>query len=137
MTHELDAAIRKHTQLFGSYTKSGELKKVRVWLTLNEGRIEFLTPAQSLKAKRVSRNPRVECFVGRQQVSGTASLVNDKDAIWRTYRGYWKTHPLIMLFIASGIRSKIKSGEQVLIRVVPDEPNPFAGKTDPTINPAR
>jgi hypothetical protein len=39
-----------------------------------------------------------------------------------------------MLLIASGIRSRIKSGEQVLIRVTPDEPNPFDGTTDPVIS---
>jgi hypothetical protein len=38
-----------------------------------------------------------------------------------------------MLLIASGIRSRIKSGEQVLIRVTPDDPNPFDEATDPEI----
>ncbi len=134
MTPELEAAVKSHTQIFGSYTRAGELKNVRVWLTLNEGRIEFLTPAQSLKAKRVSRNARVECLVGDQRVSGTAAIVSDKDSIWRTYNAYWKTHPIIMALIAWGIRSRIKSGGQVLIRVTPDEPNPFDRATDPLIS---
>ena len=134
MTPELEAAVKKHTQLFGSYTRAGKLKSVRVWLTLNEGKIEFLTPAQSLKAKRVSRNPRVECLVGDLQVPGAAAIVHDKDAIGRTYRAYWKSHRFMMLLIASGVRSRIKSGEQVLIRVTPDEPNPFDGTTDPVIS---
>jgi hypothetical protein len=134
MTPKLKAAVKAHTQIFGSYTRAGELKKVRVWLTLNRGEIEFLTPAQSLKAKRVSRNPRVECFVGEERVPGIAEIVRDKDAIWRTYRAYWKTHPFIMMFIASGIRSRINSGEQILLRVKPDEPNPFDSTTDPVIS---
>ena len=131
MTPDLKAALKRHSQLFGSYTKAGELKKVRVWLTLNEGKIEFLTPAQSLKAKRVSRNPRVVCFIGQQSLSGTAEIVRDRDAVLRTYRAYWKTHPFLMMLLARGIRSRIESGEQVLIRVSPDEPNPFASVTDP------
>jgi len=40
----------------------------------------------------------------------------------------------MMLLISSGIRSRIKSGEQVVIRVTPDEPNPFDGRTDPVIS---
>ena len=134
MTPELEAAVKSHTQLFGSYTRAGELKRVRVWLTLNLGKIEFLTPAQSLKAKRVSRNPRVECMVGEHRVPGNAEIVSDKDAIRRTYRAYWKTHPFIMMFIASGIRSRINSDEQILLRVTPDEPNPFGTTTDPVLS---
>jgi len=38
-----------------------------------------------------------------------------------------------MLFIGSGIRSRINSGQQVLIRITPDEPNPFKGVTDPIV----
>ena len=91
MTPELKAALKWHTQLFGSYTKAGNLVKVRVWLTLNQGKIEFLTSGQSLKTKRVARNPRVVCFVGQQSVPGTAEIVKDKNAVWRTYRAYWKT----------------------------------------------
>jgi len=134
MTPEIESEIKRHTQLFGSYTKSGELKKVRVWLTLNEGKIEFLTSDRTLKAKRVSRNPRVISFLGEHSVPGIAEVVRDKEAIWRTYRAYWKTHPLMMIALAIPIRSKIKSGEQVLIRITPDEPNPFDKITDPAIN---
>jgi hypothetical protein len=133
MTPELKAALKRHSQFFGSYTRAGELKNVRVWLTLNEGRIEFLTPASSLKAKRASRNPRVLCTVGDVQVPGIAEQIRDKEAIRRTYRAYWKTHPFLMTLLSSMLRSRIKSGEQILIRVTPDEPNPFAGVTDPTI----
>jgi hypothetical protein len=134
MTPELEGSVKKHSQLFGSYTRAGELKQVRVWLMLNEGRIEFLTPVRSLKAKRVSRNPRVECLVGEHRVPGVAVIVRDRDAVQRAYRAYWKTHPFIMLFIAFGIRSRIRAGEQALIRVTPDEPNPFDGITDPLIS---
>ncbi|HEY3139472.1 MAG TPA: pyridoxamine 5'-phosphate oxidase family protein [Blastocatellia bacterium] len=133
MTPELKAALKRHTQLFGSYTKAGELKKIRVWLTLNQGKIEFLTSAESLKVKRIKRNPRVRCLVGEVEVPGTAEVVTDKDAILQTYRAYRKTHPFIMLFIAPGIRSRLKSGKQALIRVTPDEPNPFVGMTDPVL----
>jgi len=130
---ELKAAIKRHTQVFGSYTKAGELKKIRVWLTLNEGRIEFLTPGSSLKVKRINHNPRVECFIEKYRVSGTAEVVHDMDALWLAYRAYWKTHPFIMLVIGLGVRRRIESGEQVLIRVTPDEPNPFKGITDPDV----
>ena len=134
MAPEIKAALKRHTQLFGSYTKAGKLVQVRVWLKLNQGKIEFLTPAQSLKAKRISRNPRVVCLVGQLCVPGTAEIIRDHDAVWRTYRAYWKTHPFLMIILAWSIRSRIKSGEQVVIRVTPDEPNPFAGLTDPPLD---
>ena len=47
MTPDLQHALRRHTQWFGSYKKSGELKKIHVWLTVHQGQIEFLTPGDS------------------------------------------------------------------------------------------
>ena len=43
MTPELERAVKAHNQWFGSYKKSGELVKIQVWLTVNNGCIEFLT----------------------------------------------------------------------------------------------
>ena len=134
MTPEIKAALKQHSQLFGSYTKAGRLVQVRVWLTLNQGEIEFMTPAQSLKVKRISRNPSVVCLVGKLSVPGTAEIVKDQNAVLRTYRAYWKTHPLLMIVLGWSIRSRVRSGDQVVIRVTPDEPNPFAGITDPPID---
>ena len=37
-----------------------------MWLTVNEGSIEFLTPGNSYKLKRVRREPS-GCVLGRQQ----------------------------------------------------------------------
>src|SRR5215831_10933119 len=49
MTPELQRALKRHVQWFGSYKKSGELVKVQVWLIVNSGRIEFLTGKDSYK----------------------------------------------------------------------------------------
>jgi hypothetical protein len=65
------------------------------------------------------------------QIAGTAEIVMGRDALWRVYRAYWKTHPLVMAVIALLIRRRIKTRKQVLILVRPDEPNPLAGVTDP------
>lgn len=134
MTPELKSALKRHSQLFGSYTKAGKLVQVRVWLTLNLGKIEFITPAESLKTKRVSRNPRVVCLIGQQPVPGTAEIVRDQAAVLRTYRAYWKTHPFLMIVLGLSIRSRVKAGDQVVIRITPDEPNPFEGLTDPRMD---
>ena len=136
MIPELERALKSHNQWFGSYKRSGELVKVQVWLTVNNGDIEFLTLDNSYKVKRVRRNPRVVCYIGDgngPSVPGTAEVVMGRDAIWRVYRAYWKTHPAIMVFIAFSIRRRIGTRKQVLIRVHPDEPNPLAGATDPVI----
>jgi PPOX class probable F420-dependent enzyme len=136
VTSELERAVRHYKQWFGSYKKSGELKKVPVWLIVNNGRIEFTTQTASYKVKRVRRNPRVICFIGSEEgpaIRGTAEIVTDKDAVWRGYRASWKTHPLVMLFLAFGIRRRIKKGESILIRVHPDEPNPLSRVTDPQL----
>jgi PPOX class probable F420-dependent enzyme len=136
MTSEWQRAVRRYQQWFGSYRKSGELKKVPVWLTLNDGRIEFITQAASWKVKRARRNPRVICFIGRQDgpaVPGTAEISSDLEPIWRVYRAYWKTHPFLMAVLALPIKRSIKAGKHVLVRVRPDEPNPFAGVTDPEL----
>ena len=99
MTPELERAVKRYRQWFGSYKKSGELIKVQVWLTVNNGCIEFLTLDDSYKVKRIRRNPHTVCYIGDKegpQIPGTAEIVMGKNAIWRVYRAYWKTHPLIM-----------------------------------------
>ena len=136
MTPELERAVKRYRQWFGSYKKSGELIKVQVWLTVNNGCIEFLTLDDSYKVKRIRRNPRAICYIGDKegpQISGTAEIVMGRNAARWVYRAYWKTHPLIMVLIAFSIRRRIETRKQVLIRVHPDEPNPLAGVTDPAV----
>ena len=136
MTPELERALKRHKLFFGSYKKSGELVKVQVWLTVNNGSIEFLTQEDSYKVKRIRRNPRVVCYIGGQSgpsVSGTAEIMMGRDALLRVYRAYWKINPLVMAFIALPIRRRIRNRKQVLIRVRPDSPNPLAGVTEPVV----
>jgi PPOX class probable F420-dependent enzyme len=136
MTPELERAVKRYRQWFGSYKKSGELVKVQVWFTVNNGSIEFLTLDDSYKVKRIRRNPRVICYIGDKEgpsVSGTAEIFMGRDAIWRVYRAYWKTHPLIMAFIAFPTKRRIRSHKEVLIRVCPNVPNPLASVTDPVV----
>jgi hypothetical protein len=135
MTPELQRALKRHTQWFGSYKASGELTKVQVWLVLNAGQIECLTPGSSYKVKRVKRNPRVICYVGSKDgpaISGTAQIITDRSEVARVYRCYWKVHPLRMA-IMIGLRVWIEMllNKRVVVRVQPDDPNPVAGLTDP------
>jgi hypothetical protein len=137
MTPELQRALKRHTQWFGSYKKSGDLIKVQVWLTVSEGRIEFRTPATAYKVKRVRRNPRVICFVGSKDgpaIGGKAYVVTERTEISRVYKSYWKIHPLRMaLLIGLRVWIEILVGNRVVIRVQPDEPNPLAGLSDPPV----
>ncbi len=136
MTPELERAVKKYTQWFASHRKSGELIKVQVWLTVNHGCIEFLTADDSFKVKRIRRNPRAICYIGAKDgpaVPGTAEIVMGRDAILRVYRAYWKTHPFVMAIIALAIKGRIKNHREVLIRVLPDQPNPLADMTDPAV----
>lgn len=131
MTPELQRALGRHMQWFGSYKKSGELVKVQVWLILHEGRIEFLTSKDSYKVKRLRRNPRAICYIGSKNgptVAGTAQIIPEKAELARVYRAYWKAHPFFML-LGIGLRVWIEMllGNRVVVRVVPDEPNLLAG----------
>jgi hypothetical protein len=137
MTPELQRALTRHTQWFGSYKASGELTKIQVWLLVNGGQIEFLTPGNSYKVKRARRNPRVICYVGSNDgpaISGTAEIITDRSELARVYRGYWRAHPLRMALVV-GLRLWIEMllNKRVVVRVQPDEPNPLAGLTDPAI----
>jgi len=128
MTPELERAVKRYRQWFGSYKKSGELIKVQVWLTVNNGCIEFLTSDDSYKVKRIRRNPHVICHIGNKDgpsVSGTAEIVMGKDAIWRVYRAYWKAHPLVMPFIAFSISRRIKARKQVSFASTPMSQTPW------------
>lgn len=131
MNPELQGAVKRHMQWFGSYKKSGDLVKVQVWLIVNDGQIEFLTGKNSYKVRRVRRDPRVICYVGDKNgpaVAGTAHIVSEKAELARVYRAYWKTHPVFML-LGIGLRIWIEMllGNRVVVRVDPDEPNPLAG----------
>lgn len=137
LSPELQRALKRHTQWFGSYKASGELKKIQVWLVVNVGQIEFLTPGSSYKVKRVRRNPRVICYVGSEDgptIPGTAQIIADRGEVARVYRAYWKVHPLPMAILI-GLRVWIEMllNKRVVVRVQPDEPNPLAGLTDPAI----
>jgi hypothetical protein len=86
LSPELQRALKRHTQWFGSYKASGELKKIQVWLVVNDGQIEFLTPGSSCKVKRVRRNPRVICYVGSEggpTIPGTARIITDRGEVAR------------------------------------------------------
>ena len=86
MTPELQRALKRHTQWFGSYKKSGELVKVQVWLVVNRGGIEFLTGKNSYKVKRLRRNPKAICYVGSKngpEVVGTAQIISEKAELAR------------------------------------------------------
>lgn len=134
MTPELERALQRHAQWFGSYKKSGELAKIYVWLIVHEGHIEFLTPGNSHKVKRVRRNPRVVCYVGGKNgpaVAGTAQVITARDELMRVYRSYWKTHPLRMaIMIGLRVWIEILLNKRVVVRVQPDDPNPLAGFAD-------
>jgi hypothetical protein len=128
VTPELEHALKRHTQWFGSYKASGELKKIQVWLLVNDGRIEFMTPGRSYKVKRVLRNPKVVCYVGSENgpaIAGRAEIIRDRGEVWRVYRNYWKTHPLTMALIGMRITIEIMAGLRVVVRTQPDEPNPL------------
>ena len=133
MTAELEQALKRHTQWFGSYKASGELRKVHVWLLVNDGRIEFLTPGNSYKVRRVRRNPKVVSYVGSENgpaITGRAEVISDRGEVWRVYKNYWKTHPLKMALIGVRIAIEIVVGARVVVRTQPDEPNPLSGVTE-------
>ena len=67
MTPDLERAVKGYRQGFGSYKKSGELIQVQVWLTVNNGCIEFLMLDDSYKVKRIRRDPRVICYIGDKE----------------------------------------------------------------------
>lgn len=136
MTPEMQSAVKRHNLWFGSYKKSGELVRVQVWLTINNGCIEFLTGHASYKVKRTRRNRRVICYIGDKDgpsIAGTAEIMMGRDAMLRVYRAYWKTHPFVMIFLGLIIRIRIKTHKDVVIRIRPDEPNPLIGVTDPVL----
>jgi general stress protein 26 len=149
MTPELQRALKRHMQWFGSYKTSGELKKLQVFLVATNGQIEFLTRGDSYKVKRVRRNPRVVCYLGSKlafnapenlflcpaapTISGMAKIITDPKEVARVYRKYWKAHPIRMaIVIGLVIWIEMLLNKRVVVRVQPDDPNPLAGLTDPS-----
>lgn len=135
MNTELQRALRRHMQWFGSYKAPGELKKLQVFLVVNDGQIEFLTRGDTYKVKRVRRNSRVICCVGSKDgptISGTAKIITDRSEVSRVYQKYWKAHPIRMAIVVGlVIWVEMLLNKRVVVRVQPDDPNPLAGLTDP------
>lgn len=135
MTPELQHALKRHMQWFGSYKASGELKKLQVFLMVNDGQIEFLTRGDTYKVKRVRRNSRVICYVGSKDgptISGTAKIITDRSEVSRVYRKYWKAQPIRMaIVIGLVIWIEMLLNKRVVVQVQPDDPNPLAGVTEP------
>jgi hypothetical protein len=135
MTPELHDALQRHTQWFGSYKASGELKKIQVWLIVHKGHIEFLTPGSSYKVKRVRRNSRVICYIGSKNgpaITGTAQIITDRNELMRVYQSYWMSHPVRMaLMIGLRVWIEILMNRRVVVRVQPDDANLLAGFADP------
>src|SRR5439155_24312256 len=103
MTPELERAVERYRQWFGSYKKSGELIKVQVWLTVNNGCIEFLSLDDSYKVKRIRRNPRAVCYIGDKDgpcIPGTAEILMCRYALWRVLRSDCNTYSLVMYYSA-------------------------------------
>jgi len=94
-------------------------------------------PGDSYKVKRVRKNPRVVCYVGGKNgpaIAGTAQIVSERRELGRVYRSYWKTHPLRMaLLIGLRLWIEMLMNTRVVVRVQPDEPNPLAGFSDPSV----
>lgn len=122
-------------QWFGSYKASGELKKLQVFLVVNDGQIEFLTRGDTYKVKRVRRNSHVICYVGSKDgptISGTAKIIIDRSEVSRVYRKYWKAHPIRMAIVVGlVIWVEMLLNKRVVVQVQPEDPNPLAGLTDP------
>lgn len=101
---------------------------------MHEGNIEFLTPGDSYKVKRVRRNPHVISYVGSANgpaIPGTAQVITAREEIMRVYRNYWKVHPIMMaLMIGLRVWIEILLNNRVVVRVKPDDPNPLAGFSD-------
>jgi hypothetical protein len=135
MTPELQNALKRHTQWFGSHKASGELKKIQVWLIVHDGHIEFLTPGNSYKVQRVRKNPRVICYVGSKSgptIAGTAEVITDRGELMRVYRSYWKSHPFRMaLMIGLRVWIEILLNQRVVVRVQPEDPDLLTGFADP------
>jgi PPOX class probable F420-dependent enzyme len=127
-------AASKHKMWIGTYKKSGERTRTQVWCFIHDGKIEFLTDGESLKVKRLKRNPNVICFLGSNdgpRIEGTAEIVSDSTELQRGYAAYWKTHPFMMVILWMTIRSHIKSGRQVMVRITASGENPLAGINNP------
>jgi hypothetical protein len=116
--------------------ESGELVKVQVWLTINNGSIEFLTLDDSYKVKRIRRNSRVICYIADKEspsVSGTAEIFMGRDSIWRVYRAYLEDASIdhgIHRLANQKLNHKPRKSSHSR---PPNVPNLLAGVTDPVV----
>jgi hypothetical protein len=129
----LEHAVKTHTQWFGSYKKSSELVKVQVWLTVNDGNIEFLTARTKLSAcARTRASSAISAVKTAPPFRAPLKLSWEATPLGVSIAHTGKTHPFVMTVIALLNRRRIKTHKQVLVRVCPDEPN-LMGVTDPVV----
>jgi PPOX class probable F420-dependent enzyme len=121
----LDGAGRMYVTTYGPGGRAGT---VPVWLWVSGGAVYFTTARESLKARRIRRNPRVTVHVGTADgpaFEGRAEWVDDRPdleaALLRAYRRkYW----LARLFMAGHIRRRLADRRSVLVRITPAGPAP-------------
>lgn len=125
MTAQITTALQRSRLIYlTTYSQSGRSGTVPVWFMMHNGRLYFTTRRSTVKARRIRTTPRVTVHVGARDgpmFTGQAAWVEDEPEtvalLLQTYRRkYW----YLWWWFSFRIRQGLRSGEEVLIHIVPD-----------------
>jgi PPOX class probable F420-dependent enzyme len=125
MTPALAEALRRASYMYvTTYSKAGKPGTVPTWLWLHDGCVYFTTKRDSLKARRIRDNGRVNVRVGTKDgpaFEGRAEWVDDRaDLEAMLLATYWKKYWLLVpLFMGRYIRKGLAAKTSVLVRITP------------------
>ncbi|RMF83884.1 MAG: hypothetical protein D6736_20460 [Nitrospinota bacterium] len=126
MQPEIATALRRSRLIYlTTYSRSGRSGTVPVWFMVDQGNLYFTTGRSTVKARRIRSNPRVTVHIGTREgpgFTGKAFWVEDPSPfLERLLRAYRRKYWYLWWLFGLRIRHGLQRGEEILIRIIPDE----------------
>jgi PPOX class probable F420-dependent enzyme len=124
-TYLINALQHSRLIYLTTYSQSGRSGTVPVWFMFHQEQLYFTTRRSTVKARRIRLNPRVTVHIGTSDgpvFTGQAFWVDNepeiKTLLLQTYRRkYW----YLWWLFRFRIRRELHSGEELIIRIIPDK----------------
>lgn len=106
-------------------SSTGRTGTVPVWFFVYQHEIYFCAHRDSLKIRRIRRNPDVQIQIGNNAASlmnCTARIIENHTALtWRLIRTYRRRYPIGWLFMGRRIRHRFMQGLEVIVELTPSD----------------
>jgi PPOX class probable F420-dependent enzyme len=125
-SHQAQHLLTRSSCLYlTTFGPNGQSGTVPVWFFVRQGAIYFCTQANSLKIRRIRRNPYVCVRLGKRKpwdFNCQARIIEDdadlQSILTRTYR---RRYPLRWLLLGSRIKQRLMCSQEVIVELTPTD----------------